>query len=163
MSCLSPALLDLFDCRNQRALLDKQGFWLNQKAVHLDMQRFMALWKLFQERTRDVLFAQGTRTGVPLMYVYYHGIYCVQPWDSWGWKTHKYPRAIGLILRDFPWRGPTLGPGAHILAELPWFAEKTRLLWGRESPDIHVSFLFFLVGIQTYMSTRWAPTRWAPT
>ena len=32
----------------------------------------------------EVAKIQGTRTGVLLTYVYYHGIYCVQPWDSWG-------------------------------------------------------------------------------
>ena len=31
-----------------------------------------------------VHISQGTRTGVHLTYVYYYGIYCVQPWDSWG-------------------------------------------------------------------------------
>ena len=27
---------------------------------------------------------------------------CVQPWDSWGLKTHKYLRDIGRSFRDIP-------------------------------------------------------------
>ena len=41
----------------------------------------------------------GTSTGVPRSRTWTHGIYCVQPSDSWGLYiiTHKYPLYIGLI------------------------------------------------------------------
>ena len=64
---------------------------------------------------------QGTfgRVGAPFTYVYPWYLLC----SRWGFLeiitiTHKYPRAIGLIFWDFPWRGPTLGRGTS--NELPW-------------------------------------------
>ena len=42
--------------------------------------------------------------GPPFTYVYYHDISTMFSRGSWGWLTHKYPRDIGRIIRDFPYR-----------------------------------------------------------
>ena len=45
----------------------------------------------------------GTTQGVPLTYVHYHGIYGQFNLGILGDEiTYKYPRVIGLIIRDFP-------------------------------------------------------------
>ena len=71
-------------------------------------------WLLLAHGWLRIMY-QGTRTGVPLRYVYQCYFLC-STLGFLGILTHKYPRDIGLILRDFPFRGPTLGSGAHILA-----------------------------------------------
>ncbi len=65
-------------------------------------------------------FSQGTRTGVPLTFVY--PWYCVLPWDSWGWLTHKYPLYrpyIGISHR---------GTLVRVRPTIPWFRYLLRFL-----------------------------------
>lgn len=86
-------------------IFSKVGVWCRQEFVD-DVNK---------DDSRRVLVAKmgdGRGIDLPNVKLGFHGISCVLGWDYWGWKKHKYPRFfMGLIFRDFPWRGPPLGWG----------------------------------------------------
>ena len=74
-------------------------------------------------------------TCTPFMYVCPNGTY----WDFLGIlgdeKTHKYPRDLGLIFRDFPWRGPTLvARGTSNYPQTACLVSKKSLVFPQDPP-----------------------------
>ena len=114
----SPALKQVFLWKCSGSDAKVRFAFCNALESRQRFQRCSESWGSLNKNT-SWWFSQGTRTGVSLMYVYPLYLLC-STLGFLGIIAHKYPRAIGLINRDFPWRGPTLGSGAHILAELPW-------------------------------------------